>query len=62
MSADIGYAKDSTLSWERYADLLKLRLNAKDQITAGKIYRQIAEKGNIDAIKALAEYIEKKAF
>ena len=26
-----------------------------------KIYRQIAEKGNINAIKALAEYIESKA-
>lgn len=56
-----GYEKDSTLSWQRYTDLLKLRSDIKDQITIGKIYRQIAEKGNINAIKALAEYIENKA-
>lgn len=59
--AEIGYAKDPTLSWKRYIELLKKRNNTKDQTTIGKVYRQMAETGNIDAIRALAEYVEQKA-
>ena len=59
--AACAYSKEPLNSWVRYADLLKRRSNATDQITIGKIYRQIAETGNLNAIKALAEYVENKS-
>lgn len=56
-----GYEKESLISWKKYIDLLKIRYSIKDQATIGKVYRQMAETGNIDAIRALAEYVEQKA-
>lgn len=59
--SEIAYGKEPAISWTRYAELLKKSSNATDQITIGKVYRQVAENGNLDAIKALAEYIENRS-
>ena len=59
--AESAYAKEPANVWMRYSDLLKKRSNAVDTITVGKIYRQMAENGNITGVKLLAEYVEEKA-
>lgn len=59
--AESAYTKEPANAWLRYSDLLKKRSNTVDQITVGKIYRQVAEIGNITAVKLLAEYVEEKA-
>lgn len=55
------YTKEPTISWTRYVEVLEKRFNSIDYITIGKVYRQVAETGNISAIKALAAYIENKS-
>lgn len=57
--AELAFEKDYAVSWKRYIELLKKRANPMDSTTIGKVYRQVAEKGNLDAIKNLAEHIEK---
>lgn len=55
------YAKDPSVSWSRYVEVLEKRSKSMDLITIGKVYRQVAETGNISAIKALAAYVENKS-
>lgn len=55
------YTKEPAVSWTRYVEVLKERSDSMDHITIGKVYRQIAETGNISAIKALAAYVENKS-
>ncbi len=55
------YMKEPTLSWTRYVEVLEKRSASKDHIMIGKVYRQVAETGNISAIKALAAYVENKS-
>lgn len=55
------FAKDQTATWPRYVEVLEKRATSADHITIGKVYRKIAESGNISAIKALAGYVEDRA-
>ena len=55
------YAKEPSVSWSRYVEVLEKRSDSMEHITIGKVYRQVAETGNISAIKALAAYIENKS-
>ena len=55
------YAKDPSVSWSRYVEVLEKQSKSMDLITIGKVYRQVAETGNISAIKALAAYVENKS-
>lgn len=55
------FAKDQTTTWPRYVEVLEKRSTSADHITVGKVYRKVAESGNISAIKALAGYVEKRA-
>lgn len=55
------FAKDQTTTWPRYVEVLEKRATSADHITVGKVYRKVAESGNISAIKALAGYVEKRA-
>lgn len=58
--AEKAYVLDPLLAWNRYTKLLKKRATSKDLIVVDKVYREMAEKGNLEAILSLAKSIEAK--
>lgn len=58
---EFAFEKEPTITWSRYVEVLEKRSASADHITIGKVYRKVAENGNLSAIKALAGYVEKKA-
>ena len=55
------YKKEALTSWKRYIALLEKRSAPLDHVTVGKVYRQLLEIGNLEAIEKLAEYVKDKA-
>lgn len=55
------YKSDATFNWKRYVYLLKLRSNEADRLTEGKVYRDIAELGNVEGFYELGRYLDSKS-
>lgn len=56
--AERAYTMEPTIAWKRYIELLEKRAGSLDSMTAGRVYRQMAKEGNLEAVKRLAAYIE----